>query len=334
VSEADPGNSRKPTRDRWDKIAIVLQPVGGLLTALAVAILGFWTSNYLRQREGREAALRERMQTSDTNARLYSELTSRREEADSALRKDMFTSIINSFLREGPATPEQKMLNLELLVYNFHESLDLKPLFQHIQRDVRANPKHAEYRRRLNQLAETVIQKQMLVIQDGGQTFDATVDTKALGFSSESAGGSEPAPFIAKDLEVEGLKRNVRLEVLAADADSEELHLRMTVRTAEASRLDTSATEFWVGHFDFPMIDNTRLPHDQRLAVVLNNFDAQRGAADVTVALFPGKYAGMREKPYYDEVLTKLLAANRNAAAGIAPTPAPSPSSSSPSPSR
>jgi len=239
----------------------------------------------------------------------------------------MFTSIINSFLREGPATPEQKMLNLELLVYNFHESLALKPLFQHIQRDVRANPKHAEYRRRLNQLAETVIQKQMLVIQDGGQAFDATIDTKALGFS----GGSEPAPFIAKDLAVEGIPRNVRLEVLAADLESEELHLRMTVRTAEANRVDTSATEFWVGHFDFPMIDNTRLPHDQRLAVVLNNFDTARGAADVTVALFPGKYAGMREKPYYDEVLTKLLAANRNAAAG---TPTPAPSAPSPSPSR
>jgi hypothetical protein len=331
VSEADPENPRKPTRDRWDKIAIVLQPLGGLLTALAVAILGFWTSNYLRQREGREAALRERMQTSDTNARLYSELTSRREEADSALRKDMFTSIINSFLREGPATPEQKMLNLELLVYNFHESLDLKPLFQHIQREVRTNPKHAEYRRRLFQLAETVIQKQMLVIQDGGQTFDATADTKALGFSSESGGASAPAPFIAKDLSVEGIKRNVRLEVLEADPESEELHLRMTVRTAEANRLDTSATEFWVGHFDFPMIDNTRLPHDQRLAVVLNNFDGKRAVADVTVALFPGKYAGMREKPYYDEVLTKLLAANRNAAAGAAATPGAPPPSPSPS---
>ena len=118
----------------------MLQPVGGLLTAIAVAVLGFWTSSYLRAREGREAALRERMQTSDTNARLYSELTSKREESDSALRKDMFTSIINSFLREGPATLEQKMLNLELLVYNFHESLNLKPLFMHIERGIGRRP--------------------------------------------------------------------------------------------------------------------------------------------------------------------------------------------------
>ena len=46
--------------------------------------------------------------------------------------------------------------------------------------------------------------------------------------------------------------------------------------------------------------------------------------ADVTVALFPGKYAGLREKPYYDEVLAKLLAANRSfAAENATPTPAP-----------
>ena len=307
-------------RDRWDKAAIVLQPLGGLLTAVAVAILGFWTSNYLRAREGREAALRERMQTSETNARLYSELTSKREESDSALRKDMFTSIINSFLREGPATLEQKMLNLELLVYNFHESLNLKPLFLHIEREAVGKPQASAYRTRLRQVAEEVIKKQMLVIEDGGETFDATIDAKALAFPSPE--GS--SPFVAKDLEVDGIRRNVKLEVIAADPPQEEVQLRMTVRTAEANRVDTSAAEFWVGPFDFPMIDNTRLPHDQRLAVVLNNFDARRGVADVTVALFPGKYAGLREKPYYDEVLAKLLAANRSIAAENAtPTPTP-----------
>ena len=30
--------------------------------------------------------------------------------------------------------------------------------------------------------------------------------------------------------------------------------------------------------------------------------------------LDPAKYAGLREKPYYDEILAKLLAANRSAA--------------------
>ena len=154
-------------RDRWDKAQIILQPVGGLLTALAVAILGFWTSSYLREREGRDTELRERMQQNDTNARLYSELISKREESESALRKDMFTSIINSFLGKGPQTLEQKLLNLELLVYNFHESLNLKPLFAHIERQIKETPNGKDELARLQRVAEEVTKKQMLVIEEG-----------------------------------------------------------------------------------------------------------------------------------------------------------------------
>ncbi|HEY6147245.1 MAG TPA: hypothetical protein VIZ69_06085 [Thermoanaerobaculia bacterium] len=312
---------RGSQRDRWDKLSIILQPVGGLLTAIAVAILGAWTSSYLRDREQRDAALRERMQTADTNARLYSELTSKREESESALRKDMFTSIINSFLREGPATLEQKMLNLELLVYNFHESLNLKPLFAHIEREVKVSPRRVEYLARLDHVAGEVTKKQMLIIEEGGETFDATINVKNLSFPSSD--GKSEAPFVAKDLVVDGIRRNFKLEVLGADPASEQIQLRVTFRTAEKEGVETTSTEFWVGHFDFPMIDNTRLPHDQRLAVVLNNYDVKSGVADVSVACFPGKYASMREKPYYDEVLAKLLAANRAAAAAPEATPAP-----------
>jgi hypothetical protein len=100
------------------------------------------------------------------------------------------------------------------------------------------------------------------------------------------------------------------MEVLGVDRSSEQVQLRMTVRGGERGKTETTSAEFWLGYFDFPMIDNIRLPNDQRLAVVLNNFDPR--SADLTVAFFPGKYAGLREKPYYDEVLTKLLAANRN----------------------
>src|SRR6185436_198285 len=310
-----------PRRDVWDKAAIVLQPVGGLLTAVAVALLGFITTKYLRENERIASDRQERMQTADTNARLYSELISRREESESALRKDMFTSIINSFLGAGPQTLDQRILNLELLVYNFHESLNLKPLFLHIERQIRQSRERAELVARLELVAEEVAKKQMLVIEEGGGTFDATVNSKTLSFPLPD--GSE-APFIARDLVVDGIKRNFRLEILGAQTDPEQLQLRITVRTDEGGRTDTTATEFWLGHFDFPMIDNIRLPHDQRLAVVLNAFDGASGLADVTVAYFPGKYAGLREKPYYDEVLAKLLAANRTAAAAEAtPTKAP-----------
>ena len=307
-------------RDVWDKAAIVLQPIGGLLTALAVAILGFWTSSYLRQREAREAVLRERMQTSETNARLYSELTSKREESESALRKDMFTSIINSFLAGGPTNLEQKVLNLELLVYNFHESLNLKPLFLHIERETQRSPERAAYLARLNRVAEEVTKKQMLIIEEGGSSFDVSANLKELTLDGgdAAAGGA----FAARDMELAGIKRNFKVEILGSDAPTQQVQLRVTVRGGRGGAAETTATEFWAGYFDFPMIDNIRLPDDQRLAVVLNNFDARHDRADLTVVYFPGKYAGLREKPYYDEVLAKLLEAN-NRFGGTTPTPAP-----------
>jgi hypothetical protein len=312
----EPPSGAKP-RDPWDKAEIILKPVGGLLTAVAVSILGFWTSSYLREREQRQAQLQDRLQARETNARLYSELTSRREESESALRKDMFKSIIDSFLGTGTgrATLEQEVLNLELLVYNFHESLNLKPLFRHIQREVGQDSHHGDYMDRLNRVADEVTKKQMLVIGEGGASFDATVDLKSLSFRAQDG----LRPFLARDLVSDGIRRNFKVEALGIDPKEEGLQLRVTVRTAVGQDLETTSTEFWVDRFDFPMIDNTRLSHDQRFAVILTNFDRAQGSADITLAYFPGKYTGLREKPYYDEVLAHLLAESEK----TAPTPTP-----------
>ena len=65
-------------KDFWDKFDIVLRPINGLLTALAVGLLGYYTSSFLRQGELRQ-----------TNERVYTELMSSREQAESGLRKDM-----------------------------------------------------------------------------------------------------------------------------------------------------------------------------------------------------------------------------------------------------
>src|SRR5262245_27030144 len=118
MTEKAPKPEKPDHKDTWDKVQIVLHPVGGLLTALAIAMFGFITSRKLDQRQALE-----------TNTRLYSELMSRREESESALRKDMLVSIISSFLNPNASDLNNDVLSLELLAYNFHESLNLKPLF-------------------------------------------------------------------------------------------------------------------------------------------------------------------------------------------------------------
>src|SRR6185436_20581746 len=96
--------------------------------------------------------------TRDSNERVYTQLMSSREQAESGLRKDMFQSIIQAFLPPQSGGLEGKMLNLEMLAYNFHESLNLKPLFDHMERQIAmANgPEKADYIARLNQVAREI----------------------------------------------------------------------------------------------------------------------------------------------------------------------------------
>ena len=67
----------------------------------------------------------------------------------------------------------------------------------------------------------------------------------------------------------------------------------------------TISFDFWVGYFDFPMIDHTRLSNDQRCAIVLNALNDT--SAHLTLIYFPGSYASIREKPYFEELVERLL---------------------------
>src|SRR5881396_1966740 len=102
---------------------------------------------------------------------------SSREQAESGLRKDMFLSIIQAFLRPESEGLEAKMLNLEMLSYNFHESLNLKPLFAHLDRQITASTgkDKAGYVTRLNQVAQEVVTRQMVLLEQAGQKFSRNV---------------------------------------------------------------------------------------------------------------------------------------------------------------
>ena len=281
----------RPPKDFWDKIGIVLQPVGGMIAALAVGIVGFMGSHVL-----------ERRQSVDTNARLYSELMSRREESESALRKDMFVSIIQSFLRPGSDDVDTKILNLELLAYNFHESLDLKPLFQDIARNLRksSSKDKDEQLARLNHVARDITDKQLFALEGNGKSFRRTVDLDEVR-SKQKMGGVSLDP---ESLEVRGKKFEVGVRVVGFDPNGE-LRLRLAVRTPTSTEdtVDTRAT-FNVGFFDFPLIDNTRLANGMRCAVTLSALSQSN--ADLTTICFPGEYASLKDRPYYDEVIQQL----------------------------
>lgn len=287
-------------KDTWDKVQIMLAPMGGLLTAIAIAMFGFITSSKLDQRQALE-----------TNTRLYSELMSRREDSESALRKDMLVSIISSFLNPNTSDLNNDVLNLELLAYNFHESLNLKPLFLDLMRRIRRSEaaaptaekkaEYADYTERLESVAREIARKQMIVLEGVGKRFDRTIDL---------SGDPDGTALDPAALTLDSLETNFAIDVVHVDRINREVEVSVSIEQPDPDQgQQTKVATFTVSFFDFPMIDNLRIAHGQRCALVLTNFSEQ--SADLTAVLFPGAYASLKEKPYYNEVIQSVLNASK-----------------------
>ena len=284
-------------KDFWDKLQIVLSPLGGLFTALAVASLGLIGSRAL-----------DRQQSSEAKLRLYSELMTRREESEATLRKEMFQSIIGSFFDSQSTSLESKVLKMELLAQNFHEALNLQPLFKHLQREITAaslsGSDKRRYESRVSELAREVTRKQIVVLEAGGKRFDWTVI-----LSDSLIDGLRTEQLEDVRLGLDGIERRFRVTLFRADTALRELRIGLEIETpaqpgVQPSEVGRHNIEFDIGFFTTPMIDNTRLSNDQRVAVVLT--DMNQAGANVSLMYFPGSRASLREKPYYEEILRKL----------------------------
>ena len=304
----EPVEPKKEKRDVWDKIQILMHPLGGLLTALTIALVSYFGSSYLNNRQDNESKIR-----------LYTELMSSREQAESALRKDMFNSILGTILKDSHSLDEN-ILQLELLAYNFHESLNLMPLFVYLNRQITQEKnihRMEEYRKRLYKMARDVTSKQISSLEGA-----AARESMFITFPGDSI---DYKPGLSQDLAIDwkeskvfydtvnvgetrnAYKRVVYLNALGYNVDEKSVNLRLDIETSVNDRFINMVTqEFTIDYFQFPMIDNTRLSNDMRCAVVMRDFDFPN-FIEVDILYFPGSHSSLKEKPYYDEVVKKLL---------------------------
>jgi hypothetical protein len=315
-----PGKGSGP--GTWIELAKVLA------LPLVTLVLGYWFNSSLNER-----------QQVESNIRLYAEMMGRREEADSNLRKDMFNSILATFMSKDPAERlsseeviRQQILSLELLAYNFHESLDIGPLFKDVERRIALEERrtNAELRGRLESVAVQVIEHQLTALSDVGMVergdalpekikdFQAHVMFGTRAIADPQVKPGEGASRLCLSMEtVDGSRhyRQFRLELIGLNDAAREVQVHLYVSqllTAEECRqssLDLEGkrevdTNFIVGLFDFPMIDNTRLSGGERTSVSLTALNAK--VLSVAVAYFPASRASLKDKPYYDEVMREL----------------------------
>jgi hypothetical protein len=315
----------------WDKVDILLRPIGGLATAAVVAYIGYTGSDVLQARQ-------------ETNAKvqLYAQIMSSREAAETGLRREMFNSIIQTFLkpndgdRNMPRSRElqQRILAVQLLTYNFHDALDLGPLFKYLEHEVNeiyVDDEEAKKvsRKRLKRTARDVISKQLAALESDGALKAKTYFLRKKDRGIAHINDTLPESPVYKDDTVSDMRKSpddsmeqythlppkrFRVEVLDWDLASEEVKVRLKVLDPQSADVEFDEV-FSVGWFDFPLIDNTRLTGGGRCAVVLLKFtslkeDDSDGHVKLSLVYFHGSRASLKTKPYYDDIIRDAIGKN------------------------
>lgn len=348
-----------PPAKRWADLA------ARLATPIVVGLLIAW-AGYVSERTLGSISSREE------RARLVTELQVKREEAETALRKDVFEYALQALLQPvdrvgGVQDLSKQMLRLELLALNFGDSLSLSPLFNEFKRDIdsaQANASAAamerveKLNRRLVSLAKRVASTQVSSLAQHGASIRMKIPVPAL---TPDASGCEnyysdhgykwPADSIRQDLgyqrddksdsemiaeslayrtadlppkgviSLAGRLRRIELMVTEINHCSKSATINLSiwpvngigqphVRAEVSDRLEIER-EFRLDFFNFPMVDNTRLEHNQRFALLMEDFvvNETESSIDMVAVLFPAEYASMRDRPGMEEVIGLLHSA-------------------------
>ena len=268
------------------------------------------------------------------DTRLYTELMSRREEADSALRTEMFKTILDGFLETPANAPRDilsQILKLEILALNFGDALSLNPLFISLDKEITAQksmlrPEKRLLRNRLRSLARRVSNSQLSALTPVGVEirieFSGNLEQAQFSFAW-------PQEVVAEELlmnpgefndaadhenriaelathELGSVTRSYNAVFSNPDSDLESIDVKLTIIEEGVAGVVPTVMSFQLNFFNFPIIDNTRLSQDQRFALVLQEFNTDEGFIKVVGICFPGVYASLRDKPFLDDVIKKL----------------------------
>ncbi|HZE10695.1 MAG TPA: hypothetical protein VE034_03835 [Burkholderiales bacterium] len=285
-----------------------------LATLLITVFGGYYLTSLTNDRETREG-----------NDRLYAELFTQREQSDALIRKDMFGVVLKEFLTDAkPGTLSTKVLQLELLANNFSQSLDLAPLFKDVARRLAQDTglpskENAALRRRLDSTASNLIFRQVESLARHGYTKREQV---ALRDWRKSYGKPVISGAIARSLLVPTAagSEQIRFWVEVIDVALERREVDVRLRVDFPGIVDDLDRHFWVGQYDFPMLDNTQLRDGLRASIVITEFlvpeERQDREANSYVVLqlvvFPATSASFKERQDYDDILLDMLRSKGN----------------------
>ena len=103
------------------------------------------------------------------------------------------------------------------------------------------------------------------------------------------------------------------VEVIGVSVERREIEIRLRV-SFPGQGPQNMDRHFWVGQYDFPMLDNTQLSHGLRTSVVMTDFLVARtqdgkdnSFVKFHLVVFPAASASFKERQDYDDILLYML---------------------------
>lgn len=277
-------------RDSWDKAQILLDPVGKVLTAVLVVALGYYGNRALEN---------------DQKRRAFVELMSSREQADNNLRKDMFSKVIDQFIGQKAAGLEPRILNLELLTYNFHESIDLGPLLKQVYAESLTSDATQTQRRRLQRLAQDIVSREVEALQEAACVLQGEVRFEELEKSQMLPHVIRGPCSKTRELQAKWFNVDAMIDPRSAKVGAKTaIDVVLSIRPSAGAQDQEKQVQFTVSPFEFPLIDNTRLDNRSRVSLVMSRVDD--GGVTLALVYFPGSRSSVKDRPYQDEVIKTL----------------------------
>lgn len=243
---------------------------------------------------------------SENQFRLYTELLSKREEADMKVRQAIFDRVFDKYLPPDSKDIETRLVGLELMAANFHESVDISPLFWQLHREILkiAEPEiKAKRIEELTRIAAVVKSKQIEGLEMSGAKIEIglDLDLKEEEKKDFSADLTFAASRAARSNRT-ALSRHFQIGWIKSDIEGRRLLMQVSYFEGDKAR----HLVFWVDMYDFPLMNFSRLSDGERVALVLTRLDPASRSATLILVYYPSSRSGTRDKPFIDEVLNRL----------------------------
>ncbi len=318
-----PTAATEPAEEKFWTVGNLKWLVG---TATLPVVLLLLSTHYQEQsKQNAQEAIRaaDERAKADRNLQLYTELLQRRESADTEARRDVFNKLMDKYLNPADTDLDGKAVLLEVLALNFHESLNLSPLFWQLDRKIHRAKLEAKTRDELlsglERVALEVKNRQVAFLAPNDLPQPHAVElanVPVLGLkgtceapSSQGSGTVQHAVVVNVEssyqdaqAKADNHKRGFSIDVICRDPL--ERRLRVQVTDKQSRRV---WDPFWLDLYDFPLVNFTRLSGAERFSIVLDAYDAKNGFAQLRLVYFPNMRGGAKDKAYITDLMSRLL---------------------------